>query len=149
MFPSLCASLCTKWNRLWKDECWNKFRYRCIHQNNLIKKLIKKHWRSSGVFIANFEKIPRLFLIFYCWIWLSVVDFIYQQRSKCRQVKATKHASTGTNYAILTKWVKEQHERKPVSNLKSMQKWGGKKNWFWANICKIYWDFISERIMSM
>ena len=31
-----------------------------------------------------------------------------------------KHASTGTNYAILTKWVKEQHEKKPVSSLKSM-----------------------------
>ena len=31
-----------------------------------------------------------------------------------------KHASTGTNYAILTKWVKEQHKKKPVSSLKSM-----------------------------
>ena len=32
-----------------------------------------------------------------------------------------KHASTGTNYAILAKQVKVQHEKKPVSNLKSMQ----------------------------
>ena len=32
-----------------------------------------------------------------------------------------KHANTGTNYAILTKPVKVQHEKKRVSNLKSMQ----------------------------
>ena len=25
-----------KWNRLWKDEYWNKFTYSCIHQNDLI-----------------------------------------------------------------------------------------------------------------
>ena len=35
--------------------------------------------------------------------------------------KITKHASKGTNYAILTKQVKVQHKKKPVSNLKSMQ----------------------------
>ena len=29
-------------------------------------------------------------------------------------------ASTGTNYAILTKHVKVQHAKKPVSNLKGM-----------------------------
>ena len=32
-----------------------------------------------------------------------------------------KHASLGTNYAILTKQVKVQHEKKPDSNFKSMQ----------------------------
>ena len=32
-----------------------------------------------------------------------------------------KHVSTGTNYAILTKRVKVQHEKKPVLNLKGMQ----------------------------
>ena len=26
-----------------------------------------------------------------------------------------------TNYAILTKWVKKQHEKKHISNLKSMK----------------------------
>ena len=31
-----------------------------------------------------------------------------------------KHARTDANYAILTKWVKMQHEKKPVSNLLSM-----------------------------
>ena len=41
--------------------------------------------------------------------------------AKYRQVKITKHASTGTNYTILTKQVKVQHEMKPASNLKSMQ----------------------------
>ena len=80
---------------------------------------IKKHWRSSGVFIVTFEKISHLSLVFPCWIWGSVADCIYQQRSKYRQVKIIKHASTGTNYTILIKWVKVQHEEKPVSNLKS------------------------------
>ena len=32
-----------------------------------------------------------------------------------------RHASTGTNYTILTKRVKVQLEKKPVSNLKRMQ----------------------------
>ena len=27
---SLCTSLCTKSNRLWKEKCWNKFRYSYI-----------------------------------------------------------------------------------------------------------------------
>ena len=31
------------------------------------------------------------------------------------------HASKGTNFAVLTKWVKVQHETKPVANLKCMQ----------------------------
>ena len=31
------------------------------------------------------------------------------------------HTSTGTTYVILTKQVKVQHEKKPVSDLKSMQ----------------------------
>ena len=55
-----------------------------------------------------------------CRIWGSVAGCVYQQRSKYWQVKIKKHASTGTNYVILTKRVKEQHEKKTVSNLKSM-----------------------------
>ena len=54
-----------------------------------------------------------------------------------------KHASTGTNYAILTQQVKVQHEKKPVSNLKSMQIAG-----FETNTLKIYWDFCSVRIVK-
>ena len=38
-----------------------------------------------------------------------------------RDYEITKHASRGTNHAILTKWVKVQHEKKLVLNLKSMQ----------------------------
>ena len=111
-----------KRNRSWKDKCWNKFRYSCIHQNNLIdmERDIKRHWCSSGVFTVNFEKIPQLFLAFHCWIWESVASCFYQQRSKYRQVKITKHESKGTNFAILTKWVKVQHETKPATNLKCM-----------------------------
>ena len=82
---------------------------------------ITKHWHFSGVFIVNFEKIPRLFLAFYCWTRRSVSGCIYQKRLKYRQVKITKHPSTGTNYAISTKQVKVQHEKKPVSNLKVIQ----------------------------
>ena len=35
-----------------------------------------------------------------------------------------KHARTDGNYAILTKQVKLQHKKKPVSNLVSIQKVG-------------------------
>ena len=36
MFALLCTLLCTKWNRLWKDKCWDKLTYNCIYQINLI-----------------------------------------------------------------------------------------------------------------
>ena len=60
----------------------------------------KKHWCSSGVFIVNFEIIPHLSI--------SLLNLgnccklCYQQRSKYRQVKITKHTSTCTIYAIFT-----------------------------------------------
>ena len=38
-----------------------------------------------------------------------------------------KHLRTDANYAILTKWVKLKHEKKPVSNLLSMQSVGFKQ----------------------
>ena len=82
---------------------------------------IKKLWLSIGVFIVNFEKIPHLFLVFHFWIWGSVTGCIYQQRPKYRQIKIAKHVSTGTSYVIFTKQVKVQHEKKPVSNLRSIQ----------------------------
>ena len=49
---------------------------------------------------------------------VSCVDW---QRLNYRQLKIMKHVSTGTNYTMLTKRVKVQDEKKPVSNLKSMQ----------------------------
>ena len=104
---------------------------------------IKKHWRSYGVFIVNFEKIPQLFLVLHCWIWESVASCIYQQRSKKRQEKITKHASTGTNYAILTKLVKVQLKKKTCIELKKYADCS-----FWANIYEIYWDFRSVRIVE-
>ena len=36
-------------------------------------------------------------------------------------MEITKHAKTDANYAILTKWGKLQHEKKPSSNLISMK----------------------------
>ena len=71
------------------------------------KSLILK--ASSGEHCA-----PHLFLVFHCLIWGNVAGCVYQQRSRYRQVKITKHASIGTNYAILTKRVKVQHEKEPV-----------------------------------
>ena len=35
-----------------------------------------------------------------------------------------KHSRTDVNYAIITKWTKQQHEKKPVLNLLSMQSVG-------------------------
>ena len=35
-----------------------------------------------------------------------------------------EHAGTGANYVMLTKWIKLQHEKTPVLNLKSMQNVG-------------------------
>ena len=78
-------------------------------------KTLKKHIRCSGVFIVNFEQIPHLM-----GIWKSVAGWVYQQRSKGREVKIIKHAKTCTNYAILTIWDKYNMKKKPVSNLKSM-----------------------------
>ena len=78
---------------------------------------IEKHWSSPGVFIVNFEKMPHLFLVFDCWIRGSIAGWVYQQISNCRQLKNAKHASAGTNYAILTKRVKVQHEKKSVKSM--------------------------------
>ena len=40
------------------------------------------------------------------------------------KVKSTKHARTGVNHAILTKWIKLQLEVKLASNLKIMENVG-------------------------
>ena len=85
---------------------------------------IKKHWLRSGVSIVNFENIPLLFLVYHSWISGSVAAWVYQQRSKYRQVKIIKHAGADANCAILMRRVKLQHEKKPVSNLLSMQRVG-------------------------
>ena len=54
----------------------------------------------------------------------SVASWVYQQKSKYRQVKIKKHARTGTNHIKLTKRIKLQLEKKLGSNLKSMQNAG-------------------------
>ena len=70
-----------------------------------------------GASIVNFERIPHFFLVFHSWILGSVASWVYQQRSKYRQRKIMKHAKPDTNYAILIKGVKLQHENKPELNL--------------------------------
>ena len=90
-------------------------RTRCVICSKLTKETpepphwyedIKKHWHHSGLSTVNFEKIPFLFLVFHSWISGSIAGWVYQQRSKYRQVKIMKHARTDANYAILTKHVK-------------------------------------------
>ena len=135
-----------KW--LWKDKWWNKFRYSCTEQTHGHGD-IKKHWRSPVVFIDSFEKIPHLYLVFHCWIWENVVICFYQQRSKYRQVKITKHESTGANYIILTKRVKVKYEKKPIYRIKSIEFKNYADCRFWANIYEIYWEFCSVRIFSL
>ena len=97
---------------------------------------IKKHWHSTG------DKIPFIFFVFHCWIWGTNASCIYQQRSKYRQEEITKHASTGTDYAILTKQIKVNHEKKLELNLYA-------ESTFWANIYKMYWHFHSARVISV
>ena len=107
---------------------------------------IKKHWRSSGVFIVNFDKIPHLFLVFHCWIWESVADCVYQQWSKYWQVKIKKHAMTGTNSAILTKRVKVQHENKFVSKYVECRLWANTTKFFEIFVLKNNF-FIGKKII--
>ena len=120
VFASSCSSPCIKWNRLWKDKCWNKFKYSCIHQNNLIdmERGIKKHWCSSSLLTLKrfhtFFSISLLNLGKCCQ--LDLLAEIKVQTSK--NYKTCKHI---TNYVILTKWVKVQHGKKSVPNLKSKQ----------------------------
>ena len=61
-------------------------------------KVNKKDTGTTFVSFLNFGK--------YCWLGLAG--------------KIMKRTKTDANYAILTKQVKLQHEKKPVSNLKCM-----------------------------
>ena len=115
-------------------------RTRCVIYSKLTKKTpegphwhedINKNWHHSIVSVVNFEKIPHLFLVFHSWILGSVAGWVYQQRSKYREVEIMKHAMTDTNYAtkLITKQVKLQQEKKPVSSLISMQSLGFEQTW--------------------
>ena len=55
-----------------------------------------------------------------------------------------KHGKTDANYAILTKWVKLQHEKKSISNLISMQSVG-----FEQTFMKFIEIFCSATIISL
>ena len=135
MFASSCTSPCTKWNRLWKDKCWNKSRYSCIHQNNLID---METLRNIDVPLVSslltrkdstpFFSISLLSLGKYFWLCLPA-----EMKAKTSKYYETCHIKLIiTNYAILTKWVKVQHERKRIK----FKKYADCR--FWANIYKIY-----------
>ena len=104
---------------------------------------IKKHWRSSGVFIVNFEKVSHLFLAFYC----------FNLGSCCQlHLSAEIKVQTSKNYESCKHRYKLCH----------INQTGQSKTWnetcikfkkyadcrFWANIYKIYWDFCSVTIIS-
>ena len=108
-------------------------RTRCVICSKLTKKTqerphwhedIKKHWHCSSVSIVNFEMIPHFFLVFHYWISGRVASWVYQQTTKYRQATIMKPERTDANYAILTKRIKQQHEKKAVLNLLSMQSLG-------------------------
>ena len=101
-------------------------RTRCVICSNSTKKKtserhwhkdIKKHWHRCGVSIVNFEKIPFLsisFLNFGKWVLLAGFTSTDQGTDKEKL----------WHYAILTKRVMLEHEKKPVLNLISMQSVG-------------------------
>ena len=106
----------------------------CIHQNDW------PHWMFLWCLHCYFWKdfTPPLsisFLNLGMCFWLHLPAEI--------KVQITKHASIGTNYVILTKQVKVQHESKLI----------GFENYadcrFWANIDKIYSDFGSAKIIYL
>ena len=133
-------------------------RTRCVIYSKLTKKTpegphwhedINKNWHHSIVSVVNFEKIPHLFLVFHSWILGSVAGWVYQQRSKYREVEIMKHAMTDTNYAtkLITKHVKLQQEKKPVSSLISMQSLGFEQTWNLLRfLFRKYNDFTGKRL---
>ena len=107
---------------------------RCV----ICSKLTKKNHTGTTSLTWRHEEILTSLLCLYCWLWKDstpflsihswisriVAGWVYQQRSKYRQVKIMKHETTDANYAILTKRVKLQHEKKPLLNISSMQSVG-------------------------
>ena len=86
----------------------------------------------------------HFFLVFHSWVSGSVAGWIYQKRSKYRQLKIMKHART----------------RCKLCNINQTgQTTTRKETWIefikyaecrlWANIYEIYWDFHSARIISL
>ena len=58
---------------------------------------------------------------------MLLAGFTRRDQSIYRQVKIMKHAGINENYVTLTKRVKLQHKKKPVSNLKSVQSLGSEQ----------------------
>ena len=107
-------------------------RTRCVICSNSTKKkhrndIDMKTLRNIDIAVVSLLLTLKrfLFLVFHLeFREVSVTGWVYQHRSRYRQVKIMKHARTNANYAILTKRVILQHEKKPVSNLISMQSVG-------------------------
>ena len=79
--------------------------------------------RNTDVALVSLLPTLKRFhtFLFHSWILGTVAGWVYEQISKYRQVEIMKHARADGNYAILTKLVQLQDEKKPVSNLLSMQ----------------------------
>ena len=58
VFASPCTSLCTKSNRLWKEKCWNKFRYSYIQCHHLFLEWL---WVMIFKHVENFHNKSTLY----------------------------------------------------------------------------------------
>ena len=112
MFPSSCTSPCTKWNRLRKDKCWDKFKHSLYPPEWLTPLdvplvssllLLKRFYTSSKYFIFEFGDV---FLAAFTSRDQSTNYKTCKHRYKLCHINQTGQSAT---------W------KKPVLNLKIMQ----------------------------
>ena len=111
----------SKWNRFWKNKCWNKFRCSCIHQNNLTDmetlRNIDIHLVSLLLTLKWFHSFSKYFIVeFGKCFWLYLATEIKVETSK--NYKACKH---GYKLCHINQTGQSTTWKKPVLNLKSMQ----------------------------
>ena len=143
MFTSSRTSPFTKWNRLWKDKCWNRFTYGCcINQNKLIDmetlRNIDVPLMSSLLTLKRFQNFSKYF----------IVDF-----GEVLPAAAEIKVKTSKNYKICKLRYKLSHINQTGQSMTWKETRIGLKKyakcWFWANIYEIYRDFRSVRIITL
>ena len=138
-----CASPCTKWNRLWKDKCWNKFRYNCISHNGLIdiETLRNIDFPLVSSFLTLKDSTPFLSISLLnlgecCRLHFSAAE-IKVQTSKNYETSKHRYQLHHINQMVQsTTWKDACIKFKKYADCK-----------FWVNIYKIYWDFCSVRMI--
>ena len=140
MFALSCTSPCTKWNRLRKDKCSNKFTKSCIQPNKVdmealrnidvplvpsMLTLIKFHTFSFAEFGGMFQA--------------AFSTEIKVQKSKnyetCNHRYKLCHINHASQSAI---WKETRIKFKKYSECS-----------FWTNMYKFFWDFCSIGITSL